>query len=218
VEDDPTLQLGLAQVLAHSGHQAMSAGDGAQADVLLATEAFDLLVLDLGLPKMDGMRVLERLRQRKKAMPVLILSARDRPQDRVQGLDCGADDYLSKPFDLAEFEARVRALLRRGQGQSASLGRLEWFWDRREATIDGRPMDLSRHEATVLEALMRTGRRVTRKDALAASLGEDGVAAGDNTVEVYISRLRRKLALADVEIRTVRGLGYRLQEAREDTS
>jgi DNA-binding response OmpR family regulator len=215
-EDDATLQLGLVQVLTDAGHQAIVAGDGVRADMLLATEPFDLVVLDLGLPQMDGMVVLERLRRRHQTLPVLILSARDRTEDRVRGLDCGADDYMAKPFELSEFEARVRALLRRGQGAIARLGRLEWFWDRREAAIEEAPLALSRQEISVLEALVQSPGRIVAKEVLAHRLGEDGEVAGDNLVEVYIHRLRRKLADADVEIRTVRGLGYRLQAAAAD--
>ena len=158
VEDDLTLQRGLAQVLAEAGHQAVVAGDGVHADTLLATESFDLVVLDLGLPGMDGIEVLERLRQRRQTIPVLILSARDRTLDRVRGLDRGADDYMTKPFELSEFEARVRALLRRGQGATLKIGRLEWFWDRREVTADEAVLPFSRHEISVLEALLQDTR------------------------------------------------------------
>ncbi len=211
-EDDPTLQKGLAQVLGGAGHQAVVAGDGHQADTLLATETFDLVVLDLGLPRLDGIAVLERLRRRRQTVPVLILSARDRTQDRVLGLDRGADDYMTKPFELSEFEARVRALLRRGQGAAFRIGRLEWSWDRREASVDGEVLALSRHEVSLLESLVQSSGRTVAKAALAMLLGEDGTPAGDNMVEVYVHRLRRKLADAGLEIRTVRGLGYRLHE------
>jgi two-component system OmpR family response regulator len=213
-EDDLTLQRGLAQVLADAGHQAVVTDNGLQADTMLATEPFDLVVLDLGLPQLDGILVLERLRRRRQTLPVLILSARDRTQDRVRGLDSGADDYLTKPFELSEFEARIRALLRRGQGPTLHIGRLEWIWDRREAAIDDKVLALSRHEVSLLEALVQTPGKIIAKDTLAHRLGEDGAAAGDNLVEVYIHRLRRKLTDAEVEIRTVRGLGYRLQEVQ----
>jgi len=214
IEDDLTLQRGLAQVLADAGHQAVVAGDGLHADTLLATEPFDLVVLDLGLPGMDGIEVLERLRQRRQTLSVLILSARDRTLDRVRGLDRGADDYMTKPFELSEFEARVRALLRRGQGATLKIGRLEWFWDRREAAVDGAALPLSRHEINLLEALLQTPGRVVAKNTLANLLGDDGAAAGDNMVEVYIHRLRRKLADTGAEIGTVRGIGYRLIRAQ----
>lgn len=215
-EDDPTLQHGLAEALSEAGHQSVVAGDGLYADTLLATEAFDLLVLDLGLPKLDGIAVLERLRRRRQTMPVLILSARDRTKDRIHGLDRGADDYLTKPFDLSEFEARVRALLRRGQGAELAIGGMEWSWDRREASIEGDVLALSRHELNLLEALVQNLGRTVAKATLAMLLGEGGKSADDNMVEVYVHRLRRKLAEAGIEIRTVRGLGYRLNEVGID--
>ncbi len=213
-EDDPTLRRGLAQALAHAGHDAVGAADGAHADTLLATEDFDLLVLDLGLPRMDGLDVLTRLRARRETanreVPVLILSARDSMEARVRGLDGGADDYLTKPFDLPEFEARVRALLRRGQSSTRVVGRLAWQSDARLASIDGRPIALSPHETAVLEALVRRLGRIVSKASLANLIGDDGPSA-DNKVEVYIHRLRRKLADAGIDVHNVRGLGYVLR-------
>jgi two-component system OmpR family response regulator len=209
-EDDSTLRDGLTQALQDGGHITVVAENGAAADLLLATETFDLLVLDLGLPGLDGLAVLDRLRRRRQALPVLIVSARDNTHDRVLGLDRGADDYLAKPFELSEFEARVRALLRRGQAATVVLGRLAWSWDARQATVDGVPLTLTRHEVNLLEALVQAIGRTVAKGTLAVLLGEDGAAAEDNLVEVYVSRLRRKLGPSGVEIGTVRGLGYRL--------
>jgi two-component system, OmpR family, response regulator len=205
-EDDATLQRGLQFVLETIGHQTTIVGDGVHADTLLATEAFDLVVLDLGLPGVDGLAVLQRLRRRRQVTPVLILSARDRTEDRVQGLDSGADDYLTKPFELSEFEARVRALLRRGQGATVEIGKLQWSWTDRQARIADVEIALSQHEATLIEALMQTPGKVVAKQLLASRIG------GDNMVEVYIHRLRRKLTDAGVELRTVRGFGYLLRE------
>ena len=217
-EDDPTLRSGLMQALEGAGHEAVDAADGSHADTLLATERFDLLILDLGLPRMDGLTVLARLRARRetanRAMPVLILSARDSMEARVRGLDGGADDYITKPFDLPEFEARVRALLRRGLSSNARLGRLEWEWEARGGLIGGEPLSLSRHETVLMEELIRRSGRIVSKDDLARRIGDDGVAA-DNKVEVYIHRLRKKLADAHVEIRNVRGLGYLLRATVE---
>lgn len=214
VEDDPTLQRGLAQALESAGHTTLVVSDGEQADLRLSTEIFDLLVLDIGLPKMDGLTVLERLRRRRQSLPVLILSARERTHDRVIGLDQGADDYLTKPFELSEFEARVRALLRRGQAGTVRIGTIAWKWETREATIDNLLVDLTRHEATLLDALLQTPGRTISKAMLAQRLGE-GIPVEDNLVEVYMHRLRRKLIGAGINIRTVRGLGYRLHEVIE---
>jgi two-component system OmpR family response regulator/two-component system response regulator TctD len=213
-EDDPTLRMGLVQALSDAGHEAIGAADGAHADTLLATSDFDLLVLDLGLPRMDGLDVLVRLRARRAAvnrsLPVLILSARDSMEARVRGLDGGADDYLTKPFDLPEFEARVRALLRRGQSTTLAIGRLEWDWAARQGTIDGRPLSCSPHETALVEALLRKAGRIVTKANLASLIGDDGIAV-ENKVEVYIHRLRRKMTDAGIEIRNVRGLGYLLR-------
>jgi len=215
VEDDLTLQRGLRDALGGAGHQAVVAGDGDHADTLLAAEPFDLVVLDLGLPQLDGLAVLERLRRRRKATPVLILTARDRTEDCVKGLDSGADDYMSKPFELAEFEARVRALLRRGQTASLQFGALEWCLESRQGKVGGANLLLSDHEAAILECLLHARGRIVEKAELARRIGHADAASSDNLVEVYVHRLRRKLSLAGVEIRTVRGMGYVLREAVE---
>ena len=215
-EDDLVLQNGLQHVLTTAGHQTLVASDGLQADMLLNTESFDLLVLDLGLPGMDGLSVLKRLRRRKQSTPVLILTARDRMEERVRGLDAGADDYMSKPFDLSELEARVRALLRRGQGSYIQIGNLDWSWDKRQARIGNNELQLSKNELAILEALIQNPGRIVSKDMLAQRIGNDNTQANDNMVEVYIHRLRKKLADAKVEVRTVRGLGYLLSELQQN--
>ncbi len=215
VEDDPSLNRGLQRVLQDAGHQVLAVDNGQHADTLLATESVDLVVLDLGLPGMDGLAVLHRLRQRRATTPVLILSARDRTEDRVRGLDSGADDYLSKPFELSEFEARVRALLRRGQGARLKVGELEWSWDERALYHGDQVIALTGREAVLLEALLQRPGRVVPKEALASRMSDGLDAAGDNTVEVYVHRLRRKLAGLGVEIRVVRGLGYLLRETND---
>ncbi len=212
-EDDLILQRGLKQTLRDAGHQAIVVSDGMHADTLLRTEPFDLVVLDLGLPRLDGIAVLERLRRRGQSTSVLILSARDRTEDRVRGLDTGADDYMCKPFDLAEFEARVRAFARRGHVSSIRVAALEWSWEHRAGQIGGEELELLKNEVTILEALLQNPGKIVPKDVLARRIGDEESSAGDNTVEVYIHRLRRKLAPAGVEIRTIRGLGYLLRES-----
>src|SRR5215510_11906145 len=152
VEDDAALRDALKTVLDRAGHQAAVTSDGIEADDRLAHEAFDLVVLDIGLPRMDGLTVLRRMRQRKQATPALILSARDQIVDRVRGLDLGADDYLSKPFDRNEFEARVRALLRRSRGAMAEFGALQWSWETHQGWIAEQPLALTKNETIVLEA------------------------------------------------------------------
>jgi len=213
-EDDLTLQRGLQQTLCDAGHRTVAVADGEHADTLLRGEPFDLVVLDLGLPGLDGIVVLERLRKRRQTTPVLILSARDRTEDRVRGLDTGADDYLCKPFDLAEFEARVRAFIRRGHGASLRIGALEWTWDTRQGLVRGAVLQLSKHETTALESLLQAPGKIVPKTVLARRIGDE-VSAADNMVEVYIHRLRKKLAQSGVEIRTVRGLGYALRASIE---
>jgi len=156
--------------------------------------------------------VLRRLRARRRQLPVLILSARDRTEDRITGLNSGADDYLPKPFDLAEFEARVRALLRRGHGAVTCFGRLEWHWESRQALVDGTALSLSPKDLILLESLLQQAGKVVNKESLAWRMGDADLAAGENMVEVYIHRMRRKLAPAGLAILTVRGVGYLLRE------
>ena len=215
-EDDPALQRGIQHVLAAAGHQPIVAHDGLQADTLLAMESFDLLVLDLGLPRIDGIEVLRRLRSRKQSIPVLILSARDGTHERVRGLDAGADDYMTKPFELSEFEARVRALLRRGQGTLTKLGNLEWSREQRHVRVDDNELTLTQNELVIFESLIQSTGRIVSKDSLAQRIGSLTENAGMNMVEVYIHRLRRKLTGATVEVKTVRGLGYLLTELKRD--
>jgi len=211
VEDDAALRDGLKTVLERGGHHASVTGDGVEADDKLTHEAFDLVVLDIGLPRMDGLTVLRRMRQRRQSTPALILSARDQIADRVRGLDLGADDYLSKPFDRTEFEARVRALLRRGRDASAEFGALKWSWESHQGWIGEQPLALTKNETIVLEALLQAAGRIITKASLAQRAAADAEPTSDNSVEVYVYRLRRKLEPAGLKIRTVRGLGYSLQ-------
>jgi DNA-binding response OmpR family regulator len=214
VEDDPVLADGLMRSLRSAEYAVDHVASGDQADHILISQNYDLVILDLGLPKLDGYEVLKRLRRRGTRAPVLVLTARDALDDRVRGLDLGADDYLTKPFDLPELEARVRALIRRGQaGGSAILehGPLTLDVGGRRATLKGSPIELSARELGVLEVLMMRSGRVVNKDQLAEQLYGWEEEVGPNAIEVYIHRLRRKLEPAGITIRTIRGLGYLLE-------
>jgi two-component system OmpR family response regulator len=215
VEDDPVLADGLTRSLRQADFAVDCAPDGEQADHVLSAQNYDLVILDLGLPKLDGFDVLKRLRRRGAAVPVLVLTARDALSDRVKGLDLGADDYLTKPFDLPELEARVRALIRRGQaGGSAVLthGPLTLDTSGRRATLHGMPLELSARELGVLEVLMLRSGRVVNKEQLAEQLYGWDEEVGINAIEVYVHRLRKKVEAAGVAIRTIRGLGYLLEK------
>ena len=215
VEDDPLLADGLTRSLRHSDFAVDCVLDGEQADHVLTAQNYDLVILDLGLPKLDGFEVLRRLRRRGSAAPVLVLTARDALADRVKGLDLGADDYLTKPFDLPELEARVRALIRRGQSGGSSLlthGLLALDTSGRRATLDGTPLELSARELGVLEVLMLRSGRVVNKEQLAEQLYGWDDEVGSNAIEVYVHRLRKKVEPAGVAIRTIRGLGYLLDK------
>ena len=215
VEDDPLLADGLTRSLRQSDFVVDCIHDGEQADHALAAESYDVVILDLGLPKLDGFEVLKRLRRRGSTVPVLVLTARDALADRVKGLDLGADDYLTKPFDLPELEARVRALIRRGQSGGNPLlthGPLALDINGRRATLDGAALELSAREFGVLEVLMLRSGRVVNKEQLAEQLYGWDDEVGSNAIEVYVHRLRKKLEPAHVTIRTIRGLGYLLEK------
>lgn len=214
-EDDPLLADGLTRSLRQSGYAVDHAETGAKADRMLNSEHYDLLILDLGLPELGGLEVLQRLRRRNAPIPVLILSARDASADRVKGLDSGADDYLTKPFDLPELEARVRALIRRGQSGGGSVlthGKLALDTAGRRATLDGIALELSARELGILEVLMMRTGRVVNKDQLSEQIYGWNEEVGNNAIEVFVHRLRKKLDSSDVRIRTIRGLGYLLEK------
>jgi two-component system OmpR family response regulator len=214
-EDDPVLADGLTRSLRGSDYAVDCVTDGGEADHVLTAQNYDLVILDIGLPRLDGYEVLRRLRRRGSKTPVLILTARDALDDRVKGLDLGGDDYITKPFDLPELEARVRSLIRRGQsggGSVLSHGTLTLDTVGRRATLAGEPLDLSARELGVLEVLMLRSGRVVNKDQLAEQLYGWDEEVGPNAIEVYVHRLRRKLEPAGVAIRTIRGLGYLLEK------
>ena len=209
-EDDPVIADGICRALRRGGCAVDHVADGMEADAALAGQAYDLLILDLGLPRMNGIDVLKRLRARKSAQPVLILTAQDGVDDRVRGLAAGADDYLTKPFALPELEARVRALTRRGTGQPRciEIGQLSYDQADRVVKIGGQLVDLSAREIGLLEIfLLRVGRLVS-KDQLVDHLCGWGEEVSSNAIEVYVHRLRKKLEDSGVRIVTVRGLGY----------
>ncbi|MCY7389565.1 MAG: response regulator transcription factor [Burkholderiales bacterium] len=217
-EDDPLLADGLIRALREAGYVADSVNNGNAADAALITQQFDLLILDIGLPGLDGFQVLQRARERKLDVPVLILTALDAVENRVRGLDLGADDYLVKPFELSELEARVRALTRRTRGNSATMithGDLSFDPKQRIASLNGQALDLSAREIALLEIfLARTG-RVVNKEQIIDLLCQWGDEVSANAVEVYVHRLRKKLEPANVKLSTLRGLGYCLEKPVE---
>jgi two-component system OmpR family response regulator len=215
VEDDPVLGDVLSRSLRHGGYAVDTAQDGKLADDLLSVHSFDLVVLDLGLPGVDGLEVLRRLRRRPSSAPVLILTARDDVEDRVAGLDLGADDYMVKPFKLAEFEARVRALVRRAQSATTARithGALTLDTAARRAFVGTDALGLSAREVSLLEALLLSAGRVLSKDQLTDRLYGVSDEVGPNAIEVFVHRLRRKVESAGVVIRTIRGLGYLVEK------
>ncbi len=213
-EDDAMLADALQTQLRGAGFTVEHAPNGAVADYLLQKESFDIAVLDLGLPMMDGLAVLQHVRQTQPGLPVLLLTARDSLDDRVAGFQAGADDYVTKPFDFPELLARLQALLRRSQPTHtpALLGRLTLDHTSRRALVAGEPLELSGREWSLLELLVQQRDKVVTKDQITQTWeSEGGEVGGGNSIEVYIHRLRRKLEDAGLVIRTVRGLGYLLE-------
>jgi two-component system OmpR family response regulator len=214
-EDDSILSDGLCRSLRQAGYSVDCVKDGHSADTALTTSEFDLLILDIGLPKLNGFEVLRRLRGRNSALPVLILTALDGVNDRVRGLDLGADDYLAKPFALAELEARVRALTRRGHSGSTAVlkhGELTYDTVGKVAEIRGQMLDLSARELALLEIFLQRPGRMVSKEQIVDLLCQWGEEVSTNAIEVYIHRLRKKLETGGVKIVTVRGLGYCLEK------
>jgi DNA-binding response OmpR family regulator len=215
-EDDPALSEALQFALTQAGYAVDRVADGTAADEALKDGVFRLLILDLGIPKIDGFEVLRRLRRRNPSLPVLILSGRHTPEAKVMGLDLGADDYVVKPFCVNELLARVRALLRRGDSALAPLltyGSLAFDTIGRTASIDGRPLPLSAHETGVLEVLLNRFGRVVSKEQLVEQLYSYDREVTQNTIEVYVHRVRKKLQSAGVAVHTAYGRGYRLDYA-----
>jgi two-component system response regulator TctD len=218
VEDNRSLSEWLARTLRADHYTVDRCHDGREADQLLLTETYDLVILDLALPGMDGREVLRRLRDRQNPVPVLILTALDGTRDRVEGLDIGADDYMAKPFEVPELEARMRALLRRANQQKnpvLTCGALGYDSNARAFSIRGRPLSLTPREHAVLEMLMVKAGKTVSKQALAGSLFSAEEEVNPDAIEIYIHRVRKKLESAQAVIVTLRGLGYLLQPRYE---
>ncbi len=217
-EDDRIIADGLGRSLRQGGYAIDCAYNGIDADTALLTNTYDLLILDLGLPRLPGLDVLRRLRARQSGTPVLILTALDGIDDRVKGLDLGADDYMAKPFQLAELEARVRALSRRSSGTSRMIqcGSLAFDQTDRCALVNGEMLDLSARELGLLEIFLSRAKRLVSKDQLVDHLCGWGEEVSHNAIEVYVHRLRKKLESTGVNIITVRGLGYYLEKPAEE--
>jgi two-component system OmpR family response regulator len=212
-EDDAALAEALRFALTQSGFAVDWVANGLDADEALKGAEFGLLILDLGLPKIDGLEVLRRLRRRNSTLPVLILSGREQPEEKVAGLDLGADDYLVKPFSLNELQARVRALLRRGHGVATPvLTYRELSFDpaTRTASISGHALPLSLHELSVLEVLVRRFGRPVSKEQLVEQIYTYDQEVSHNAIEVYVHRLRKKIGTTGLVVRTLYGRGYAL--------
>jgi two-component system OmpR family response regulator len=216
-EDDPVLGDGLARALQEEGFRIDWTRDGISAAEKLLQSTYAAVILDLGLPKRDGLDVLRQLRARRDTTPVLILTARDRLEDRVSGLNLGADDYLAKPFEITELVARLHAITRRQRDrwkETLELGRLRYDVSGQRAYVDDVPLDLSARETGLLHILATRAGRVVSKDQIVEHLLGHGEEVQPNTVEVYLHRVRRKLEGSGLVIRTVRGLGYILEKPR----
>ena len=212
-EDNTTLADGLAAVLRASGYAVDVVNDGVSADAAASSTDFDLVILDLNLPEMDGLDVLRNLRHRKSMSSVLILTARGAIDQRIRGLDLGADDYMSKPFDVPELEARVRVLLRRRAGLHAAqiaFGGISLDTVTRTVSAGGVTLEVPARELKLLETLLMKAGKVVAKQAIIDSLGDFDDDLSSNAVEQYVSRLRKRLAPYDLTVRTARGLGYYL--------
>ena len=216
VEDDKDLNRQVVTALEQAGYAVDTAFDGEEGHFLGDTEPYDAVILDLGLPKMDGVAVLSAWRRAQRTMPVIILTARDRWSDKVQGFDAGADDYVTKPFHMEEILARVRAVLRRAAGHATSeliCGPVRLDTRAGRVTVDGNPVKLTSHEYRLIAYLMHHVGRLVSRAEIVEHLYDQDFDRDSNTIEVFVGRLRRKLGV-DV-IQTVRGLGYILQPPPE---
>ncbi|MBW3694497.1 response regulator transcription factor [Vibrio sp. T187] len=216
VEDNQVIAQGLQQILSEQGFAADVIHQGEAAQFALKSQHFDLLILDLGLPDCDGLQILKTLRQQSHSIPVLIVSARDKLDQRILGLNEGADDYLCKPFELDEVIARVHALLRRSASRVVNQiehGALILDVGSRTVTFHGEDVVLNRRELNVLECLLSNVERVVSKQQIVQKIASFDDELSDNAIETYVSRLRKKF-VPDLHIRTVRGLGYMLEKSK----
>jgi two-component system OmpR family response regulator len=214
VEDDKDLNGQLVAALKEAGYAVDSAFDGEEGHFLGDTEPYDAVILDIGLPQMDGLSVLERWRRDGRTVPVLLLTARDRWSDKVQGIDAGADDYVAKPFHVEEVLARIRALVRRAAGHASNelvCGPLRLDVRASRVTVDGNPVKLTAHEYKVLEYLLHHTGKVVSRTELTEHLYDQDFDRDSNTIEVFVGRLRKKLGIDLIE--TIRGLGYRIDSS-----
>ncbi|HSG96236.1 MAG TPA: response regulator transcription factor [Afifellaceae bacterium] len=214
VEDDKDLNGQLAAALKEAGYAVDCAYDGEEGHFLGDTEPYDAIILDIGLPQMDGLSVLEQWRRDGRTAPVLLLTARDRWSDKVQGIDAGADDYVAKPFHVEEVLARIRALVRRAAGHASNelvCGPVRLDLRASRVTVDGNPVKLTSHEYKVLEYLMHHTDKVVSRTELTEHLYDQDFDRDSNTIEVFVGRLRKKLGIDLIE--TIRGLGYRIDSA-----
>lgn len=213
VEDDKDLNRQVSDALVDAGYVVDRAFDGEEGHFLGDTEPYDAVVLDIGLPQMDGISVVERWRRDGRKMPVLILTARDRWSDKVSGIDAGADDYVAKPFHMEEVLARVRALIRRAAGHASSeltCGPLRLDTNASKADVNGAPLKLTSHEFRLLAYLMHHMGKVVSRTELVEHLYDQDFDRDSNTIEVFVGRLRKKMGIDMIE--TVRGMGYRMRE------
>lgn len=212
VEDDANLNRQLAQMLGEAGYVVDCAYDGVEGHFLGDTEPYDAVILDIGLPSLDGVTILERWRAAGRNMPVLILTARDRWSDKVAGIDAGADDYVTKPFHIEEVLARIRALIRRAAGHASTrihCGPIELDVKASRASVEGRLLRLTSHEYRLLSYMMHHQGEVISRTELTEHLYDQDFDRDSNTIEVFVGRLRKKIGAEWIE--TVRGLGYRMQ-------
>ncbi len=215
VEDDHILGEAISQRIGRMGHGLDLAQTGHQANQMLALQEYDLMLLDLNLPDMTGNQILQTLRKKHLSTPVIVLTARDGIKDRIELLDLGADDYMTKPVDFGELEARCRALLRRSQGQAQNAieyGNVSLDLQACSVTVDGHPVELKQREFRLLEVFISHRGRVLSKEALIEHIYNFNESPNPSVIEIYVARLRKSLQDSDINIRTIRGLGYLLEK------